>query len=91
MVHHLREKWWWWWNVLAPWWSILIPGLGCAWLLQDGFFHVLLPSRWYLLLKVEGNMGGSDTTHLVVHHLLLHSHDDATTTTSGHGGRGATV
>ena len=66
-----------------PRWSVLTPRLSYASLLQDGLLHVLLSSRWYLLLKVKDNMGGSAPSSTAM----------ATTTTmaSGHGGRGATV
>jgi hypothetical protein len=59
------------------------PRLDCAWLLQDGLLHVLLSSRWYLLLKVEGNMGGSASSSMAM--------AMTTTTASGHGGRGVMV
>ena len=45
-------------------WSILAPRLGCTWLLQDGLLHVLLSNGWFLLLKIEGNMGGSASSSI---------------------------
>ena len=82
-VHHLRQKPWWWWSIIAPRWSILDPRLGCAWLLQDGLLHVLLPDGWFLLLKVEGNVGGITSSSMAT--------AMTTTIASGHEGRRAMV
>ena len=66
----------------CPRWSVLTPRLGYAWLLRDGLLHMLLPNGWCLLLKVDGNMGGSMSSMATAM---------TTTTASGHGGRGTTV
>ena len=81
-VHHLRQKWWWW-SIVAPRWSVLASRLGYARLLQDGLLHVLLPDRWCLLLKVEGNMGGNVSSSMAT--------AMTTTMASEHKGLGVTI